>query len=446
MTKTNKYLAGIILLAVAVSLFYSFYFKNKPVVDAKRYDAIAVNLIEGHGYRIDLGLSFDKDIAIALVGPGYEFFLAGVYYIFGHNIMIVWFLQAMMLGGTGWLVFLISRRVFKKEWHPTIGLLAAILTAFSPDLILASSMLFTEILGIFLMVLSIYLFYRYQDDYKSCVMVLMALALGGAAMTRSVLILLTAVFVVYLLVRKKWAHLSIFILILIAMISPWAYRNWRVYHKIIPFSVTGQIDLWWGNHEGASGELDAFLPIANLFVEKGPIATSEISQKNGNAYIFHHPIVFGKLVLKRLSIYFSFIRPTGWWPYPGGHGYNGGLIRVITLLASSLYSIILFTLGFGGIWQTLKNKSQKEHWINIKYLLIILGLMPLPVLAFFVESRYRYGIYPLMAVFAAYFLHALTLEKKWYYNKILIYVFAILSLNSLFDIIVNFSRILERIK
>ena len=81
----NKFLILIVFFSGLLSLVYSFYFKIAPVVDARVYDTIAVNILEGGAYKEDLSKSYEFDTAIIRVGPGYEFFLAGIYYLFGHH-------------------------------------------------------------------------------------------------------------------------------------------------------------------------------------------------------------------------------------------------------------------------------------------------------------------------------------------------------------------------
>ena len=445
MTRTKKYLVAIILLSMVISLSYSFYFQNKPVVDAKKYDEVGWNIAQGLGYRINSDASFTRDYAIFMVGPGYQFFLSGVYKVFGHNLGVVWFLQSLMLAFSGLLAFLTSKELFKNKWHPTIGLVAAGLVALSPDLIMSSSMILTDILGIFLMMFSIWAFLRFYNRGGILILVLSSAALAGAIMTRSALILLLPLLMIWLWQKKKLMYALLATFIVVSLFAPWTIRNWKTFGMFMPFNAAGYMDFWWGNRVGATGELDDAPEITKYINEHDVKSASEYSILKGREFIFTQPIKFAGLVIKRASIYFSFIRPTGWWPFPGPRGYNFNWIRFVDLSLSVLYSVIIFTLGIAGIWKTLKDRAtldEKSLWLFV----IATALMPLSILWLFVESRYRFPIYPLLAIFAGYFFYSMRAEEScWWKNKILWTVLIILSLNSAYDILTNVSRILERL-
>ena len=95
--KTKKYLILLLLGIFVSSLAFSFYYKIKLRVDAQAYNSIAWNLVQGNGYVEDKSNAFtpQKDEAILRVGPGYEFFLAGIYTFFGHRIWVVWIFHAL---------------------------------------------------------------------------------------------------------------------------------------------------------------------------------------------------------------------------------------------------------------------------------------------------------------------------------------------------------------
>src|SRR3989344_3177683 len=121
-SQIRKLILIIVGASFLLSLSYSFYYRVPLYVDARAYDTIAQNVVNGLGYREDVSLPTKLDRAIVRVGPGYEFFLAGVYKIFGHHIEVVWVLQAILLAASVWLAFIISRLVFKQHWHPLIGI------------------------------------------------------------------------------------------------------------------------------------------------------------------------------------------------------------------------------------------------------------------------------------------------------------------------------------
>ncbi len=107
----------VIFLAVAVTLasgLFSFYVADHPRVDARAYDRIAWNLAQGFGYVEDVSMAETpvKDDAIIRVGPGYQFFLAGVYVMAGHQYWVVWLLHALLRGASVVLIYMIARQLF----------------------------------------------------------------------------------------------------------------------------------------------------------------------------------------------------------------------------------------------------------------------------------------------------------------------------------------------
>src|SRR3989338_2779490 len=92
----KRFLWAIVLAAFIVSLLHSFYYRIPPTVDAATYDEIAMNVVEGRGFRLDgpeIPLGMDR--AVGRVVPGYQLFLAAVYGVFGHHITLIWFIQAV---------------------------------------------------------------------------------------------------------------------------------------------------------------------------------------------------------------------------------------------------------------------------------------------------------------------------------------------------------------
>lgn len=393
----------IIVLSFIIPLAYSFYFRIHPSVDARAYDNIAYNLASGRGYRESLDIPLEMDYSLVRVGPGYEFFLAGLYYIFGHRYWPVWIVQSLLQALAAVLTFLIAKEIFKKNWDPKIGLVAAAFVGFSPDLITISAMLLSETLAIFLVLLSVYLFFKYYSQKKLFLILALGAVFGFTALVRTPVFLLLIPFFIFLIKNKRWLHISLLVLTIFFIFLPWSLRNYKIYHKFIPTNAALGYNLVAGNHSGASGELEPYLPLSENFKKLGPIKTGEIAQKEALQFIFAHPLEFIKVTLYRISMYFSFARPTGFWPY------LSGLNKIITLIVSSFYAFLLFTAGFIGISQI--KKIEKEDRKKVLYFLSMLVLMPLGIIWIVVETRYRFLIYPFLAIFSGY--ACLCLRAGW---------------------------------
>lgn len=434
--KQNKILLATIGLAFIISLTHSFYFKLESIVDARAYDKIAVNLSQGRGYLEDVGVPLSKDFAIARVGPGYEFFLAGAYKIFGHQYWPIWLAQAMFQALTVLIVYLTAREIFAKNWHPAIGLAAAALVAGSPDLIVASSMLLTENLAVFLLVAALYFFFRFFNQGGRVNLILFPAFYFSAVLVRSQLSLMALIFLVFFIWRKQWKQLAVFVLVALVFFAPWIIRNYSIFDEFIPFNASLGYNLWVGNHPGASGEMAIdYQPIIDYNETHSPFEVNREGIKQFELFVLQHPAEFVKITLKRISIFFSFSRPTGFWPN------FSEIQKIATAAFSSIYSVIIFTFGFAGIWLAFKNSPPPQKNL-LKYFLWLALMIPLGVIFILVETRYRYPLYPFLAVFGGYAIFVAYQNFKKIIQP-LATAFLILLANTTLDVFNNLERIFK---
>ena len=432
----NKIIILIVLAALAISLVHSFYFQLEPIVDAAAYDRIAQNLAAGRGYLEWQNALVQNDFSIARVGPGYEFFLAGVYKIFGHHYWPIWILQAIFHALTVLFVYLTAKEIFKSRWGVLIGISAAALIAFSPDLIVASSMLLTENLAVFLLAACLYFFVRYWRENDWLDTVVLAIFFALAVLVRSQLVLLAIVFFALFLARKDWKKIVIFLAVAVLFFIPWVVRNYQIYKTFIPFNAALGYNLWNGNHPGASGEMEVdYQPLIDYHASHTPLEVNREGIKQFREFVFQRPGEFIELTLKRISIFFSFSRPTGFWPN------FSKLQQIITAALSSVYSVLVFTLGFAGMWLAFKNAAPPQKNL-LKYFLWLTLMIPLGVIFILVETRYRYPIYPLLAIFGGYAIYCARFRWAEFTNTAA-FVFLILLANTLVDFFSNLERIFK---
>ena len=443
--KQNKILILILLVSFGLSFFYSFHFRIKPQVDAQAYDSIGFNIAQGYGYRQTVGSDFTQDTSITRVGPLYEYFLAGIYKIFGHHYEPVWIVQAVMHALSTWFVYLTALLIFSNfASKRRIGLWAAAILGFYPDLIEISAMVLTETLYIFLVCLIIYLFFLYF--YKKTLWSLAGLALvaGLAVLARPPVLLFVPIILFFFYKnqqkeisvpfykRKQVLHAVLFLLILIAVFTPWTIRNYVIYQKIMPFGAAGALNFWIGNYHNGNGEQEPTKEQADF---QGSHSFGEIqdeSLRQFKIFLQKYPAEFIKLTFLRVNKYFSIIRPMGFWFYQKGLG------QFIFILSSALSSIILFITGFGGLIKSIKLKNQAVY-----YLFAFLITTPLFVFVTVVETRYRFQIYPILAIFAGFFIVHLIEKRKFWLDRILWTMIAVFFGNGLIDLLLSMERFKE---
>jgi len=433
--KTNKFLASIIFISFLLSIFYSFYYQIRPAVDARAYDTIATNIISGNGYRENPSLDLTHDLAITRVGPLYEYFLAGIYEIFGHHYGVVWVIQALLHALTAWLVYLITLLVFASdEQKKKISLWASAIIGFYPDLVEISAMLLTETLYLFLVCLFFYLFFRYFNQQTRWGLISLALVSGLAVLARPPVLFLVPIVVFFFWSKRKRLPLALFLIILFLVFVPWTIRNYQVYGEIMPFGAAGNYNFWIGNWHGGDGEQSP-QPFHSAFVD-----SHKVQDINGESirqfklFLQEHPVEFLKLTALRINKYFSIIRPMGFWFYQQGIG------KLLMLISSAVASVFLFVLGLAGIVRAFKEKN-----LALKYLLVLIVVTPLIIFITVVETRYRFQIYPLLAIFAGYYLVQLGSIKNWWTDRILWLAIFVIGINGLVDLLLSFNKFKEKL-
>lgn len=432
-----RYAILLSLIIFLVCLIYSFYFQIKPFVDAAAYDTIAMNIAKGRGFVEFPDRPFGMDRDIVHIGQSYTVFLALIYKIFGHHYPVVWFFQALLHALTGLLLFFICINIFDRESSKKIGLLAMAIYGFWPDLVESTAMLMTETFFLFLVALIIYLIIKFfqNSDVKKAIFI--SLIISIAILTRPTILLFDLIFIFIILFkkdfRKRFVYLIPFILIPAIFMGFWMFRNYLKYDRFV-MSTTGGYDLWIGNNPRANGEMEPSKEIVDYFNKYGFVNIDKKGISEVKQFVFQEPIKFLKLQLIKTSKYFSLIRPSGWWRH------LNKIETVSTLLLSAIFGAIGFIFGIGGILYSFK---EKNFFFRLLFYLAICGLIT--VIPIVVGTRYRYQIYPFLAIFAAYFLINLFVKKEEKLYKIPLVVFIVLSLNSIYDLLTNFDVFLEHL-
>ncbi len=426
----HKLIICILLLSFLFSISYAFYYQIEPKVDARAYDVIAQNIVNGNGYREVIGGDVKDDPAVVRAGPVYEYVLAGIYKVFGHGYAMVWIIQALMHSLSALLIYGTCLLIFAGTNKKIIGLLAAGVIGFYPDLIEISAMLMTETLYIFLLCLSIYLFFLYVKNNKLTTLAALSLVFGLTTLTRPPAAFLLPVVVFYFLQKKQFVRTLIFIVLIASVLAPWAIRNHYAYGKLMPFGAGGAYNFWIGNHVGASGEQEPGPELTEYFNNYTVIESYDESMRQFKNFVLNSPEEFSKLTLLRVNKYFSILRPMGFW------FYNSGLKQALFVVSSATFSFFVLIFGTAGILSFLKQKEKSQE---IKYLLAFTIATPLIIFLTVVETRYRFQIYPFLAIFVASLVDLFKSDRPLFVKLVFI-SFIIIVVNGLIDLTLNFSH------
>ena len=179
-------------------------------------------------------------------------------------------------------------------------------------------------------------------------------------------------------------------LLFVAVYSFWPVRNALVMHAFVPLRSAASLDLWMGNHPGATGYLEfQDFPVERFnaaqyreYLSKGEIAYTHDLGRAAQQTILEHPATFVSLSGRR------FVR---FWA--GSGSSNGSTLFVVHATLTTLSGMV-------GLWLL----ARRRRWTELLLFGAPLLLFPLPYYITHAEFRFRLVIDPLLTVLAAYAL------------------------------------------
>ena len=279
--------------------------------DAYQYDTMARNLLGGNGFSQKSEAPFESTICRT---PGYPFFLAAIYRIFGRSFTAVYLIQALISSLTALLLYGIVLKFLQSNKH-NVSFLAYILAIFCPFLWFSARMLYTEVLFSFFVVLIVFLNLCALEKNHYARYFILGLALALSMLIRPVLSLLPLFLaLIMVLAREKSDNISIIVKRIVVLfcsivifMAPWAVRNYIIFDKFIPLSVASGSYMYLGTF--SPNRYDKDFPIdmhewdSYLGKEgKEILALDDTYKKKALKRIQEKPMTFIKYGLQRIPI------------------------------------------------------------------------------------------------------------------------------------------------
>ena len=200
------------------------------------YDPGARGIMSGDGFT-------DQDGNLtAYVGPGYSFFVATIFSIFGINLIALRVVQIFVDVATCFFTGLIGKKLFGKK----IGQISMMTYAIYPFAFYQSGLLISEVLCTFLTAISFYLILKaYSFDSsnhaskKTIILIfLSAIFLGLSSLVRPNTLPLIVSFGIFLFfsAKKPFKESLIFLSGVSIVVLPWIIRNYLLFDQFIPIS------------------------------------------------------------------------------------------------------------------------------------------------------------------------------------------------------------------
>lgn len=293
----------ILSLGIILRILWILFVPTIPVSDFKLFFKGAESIANGSGFLIYGYHSAYEPI-------GYPIFLAILFKIFGINILVGKIANIFLASISLIFIYLIAKISFKKELP---ALISMFLLAVLPLHIMYTSVLSTEILFTTLLLAVTYLIML--SNKKINKYILLGILLGLSSLIKPYMMvfqfaILTLELIEKTNMRRCLINFLVITVFIVITISPWTFRNYTVFHKVIPISTNGGYNLYVNNNPFANGSWqDPFkIPNSPLLVYKhssddfwDEVKVDEVGKKYALNWIVHNPINFVKIGLNKLN-------------------------------------------------------------------------------------------------------------------------------------------------
>jgi 4-amino-4-deoxy-L-arabinose transferase-like glycosyltransferase len=336
--------------------------------DQISYHNLALRVLDGHGFTFDQPWwpGTPAGEPTAHWSYLYTLYLVGVYALFDASPVVARVIQAFMVGILHpLLVFLIARRVF----NPTVGLIAAGLTAVYIYFIYYSGALMTESTYITVVLAILYLAMILSDKLRVnallderfplsmkqaaifktvSIAVTLGVCLGLAVLLRQVILIFVPILFLWMWWSGRRHHTWAILLsglVLVAMILPVSLFNYLRFDRFVLVNTNAGFAFYWANHPVYGNYFEPILPSGEYFrllpdelQHLNEAAKDQALLWRGLDFILQDPIRYLNLSLSRIPAFFMF------WPSP-----ESTLISNVSRVASFGLMLPLMVYGLVAI-------------------------------------------------------------------------------------------------
>ena len=280
-------------LAIALRVIWAILVPAQPVSDSLAYDAYAKNLVSLNQYCLSPG------VPSAYWPVGTSFTYSILYRLFGHTYGPIVVFNIILGALTTLLILELATRWF----GPKSGLLAGFLFAAWPSQIEFTTILASELLFNFLVLLAIYCWNRRPNpNWHDAIFT--GIALAAASYVRPLALVLPAVFLLWTLAKGKWRatilHAAVTTGVMLLLILPWTLRNYLAFHQLVLVSTNGGANLWMGNSPGGTMEHIGYRELPPRPLGMNEAQFDQYLGKAAKQYIREHPDLFLRRSAKRI--------------------------------------------------------------------------------------------------------------------------------------------------
>ncbi|MCX6813414.1 MAG: glycosyltransferase family 39 protein [Candidatus Azambacteria bacterium] len=399
--------------------------------DTIEYSTIARNLIENHAFSKS---SIAPFIPNFFRSPGYPFWLAFIYLIFGSFKPAI-FLGIIIFAFSAPLIYLIMREVFSEK----LALWTGIIFALEPRMAFSAPFLLSEQIFMPLFLLAVFSAIKFfNNPQKKKYILLSAVLLGVSTLIRGISLYLWPILAIFFFIKLYKTRplleilkiLGLATIILILVMSPWLIRNRLTLGTWQSSSLFG-VQLYWGFLENLEGYLSGSRELvhqklvshANYLVGDNfetpqaisILANSALTEIKSNwrasikVYVSNLASFFIIDGYKGIASYVVDIKPNyikfsdfimkGQFKEALSHLKNLSFLEIIIpIFGRALWAILTF-LGFIGIFLSIKKMPQQRP-ILILFSILIFYFAILTGSVVAMDPRFRMPINGFLFAFA----------------------------------------------
>lgn len=388
-----RHIVVLFTLAFVVRLITVSIFGSYIVSDAVEYNQIATNLYLGKGFK-------DEDNFKMYRPPLYPLFLGLLYKLSKKNVQAVWIAQGLLSVLTTVVIYLLALEWSGKD--KKVSFITGLLFALYPDFNLYCLLLYSETIALFFLYLAILFLNRKQ-------VISSGISFGLSTLTRFETVLLGVWLSVFKGIKKEWKNTFTITLLILVTLLPWWIRNFSISGKFILAPTNSGVNLWIGNHIGATGgyHFPKDKSVNQLINENlSEIEKCQLGYKLTFHFIKTHTKEAGKLIFRKFC---RFLAPlpehdlNGIYVKSKSQSTNDRLIsRYFVWIISPVCYSLLYIAGVSGLVfgcaHKKINKQSKRFILSILLYFLIINLV------YFSVPRFRLSVLPLLMFGAGYLI------------------------------------------
>ena len=400
LTSSNRWLYALFAAAFLLKLLYVIQSADSlhvsvPIMDSKYYDKEAREIVGGGFIRREA----------FFMGPLYPYILSIIYTIFGRDFMIVRLFQIAGGAFVTVLTYLLGKQVFR----PSAAFAGVVLLVFYGAMTFHEAEMLMEWLGVLINMTALVFLHRMANRTGYRKYAIAGFLVGLSALARANILFFLPVLLFWTLfvvredrrVRKALIALGACAI----AIAPATLHNYAASKDFVLITSNGGVNFYIGNGEEATG---IFYPAKDItfetesssrsYVERlfgRDMKPSEISAywfKRSFDFIEKHPGKELKLLLRKTAIFFN------GYEVPQIESWDIMRAKFSTLRLLFVNFWWILALGLFGMIFSLR------EWRKRFLLYGFVFSYALSIILFFVTSRYRIQIAPVMCLFAGYAL------------------------------------------